>query len=642
MNRIILFIFLLLISNIGNSQTPEERKKITESYDYSEIEKLRAEIQKKEEQRKERLNQYLKAKGKRAGDRKFEKDGVVYELIDIMPDGTKLYFNTFNEGSAKTIKSNSLNTGGALNLHVNGENMIAGVWDVGIARLTHVEFPNKKITVGDGSTVEDSHSTHVTGTIAAVGVSPSSKGIAPATSVYAFDWKNNATEMLNFEKEEGGLLVSNHSYGLGAFNEDGKALPVGYFGAYDYYSYYYDAFSRQFSKHQIVVSAGNDREKYLEINPNKNGYELIRQMGNSKNVLTVAAVRELLNYTQPSDVKLTTFSNTGPTDDGRIKPNISAKGLGVYSSYYDKDNPADNSYATRNGTSMSTPAITGSILLLQQHFNNLNNQYMESATVRGLLQHTAREAGDDDGPDYKFGWGLANIEAAAIAISDRNNGSFIEENTLSNHSTYTQEITAFGSEPLIVSISWTDLGASNYNNGYNTDPVEDPNEIYLVNDLDIKVTDESNTVYYPWKLDGKNPSKAATRGDNKVDNFERIDIKNPKGKYRIEVSHKGNLAYNAQKYSLIVTGPNLDLGTGETTLSTFETKVYPIPAKNTITISVKEAAGYTIYEMTGKRISSGKLLSGENVVDISDLSQGVYIIKIDNGSKTETKKIIVQ
>jgi branched-subunit amino acid transport protein AzlD len=49
-----------------------------------------------------------------------------------------------------------------------------------------------------------------------------------------------------------------------------------------------------------------------------------------------------------------------------------------------------NIQETLSGTSI---AITGLIVLLQQHYKNVNNVFMKAATVRGLLCHSADEAG---------------------------------------------------------------------------------------------------------------------------------------------------------------------------------------------------------------------------------------------------------
>ena len=91
-------------------------------------------------------------------------------------------------------------------------------------------------------------------------------------------------------------------------------------------------------------------------------------MSNSKNGITSAAVEGVSNYTGPGDVVMSTFSNWGPTDDGRIKPDISSQGVDVSST----SNGSNTAYSNSNGTSMSAPAITGLLMLLQQHHNNIN------------------------------------------------------------------------------------------------------------------------------------------------------------------------------------------------------------------------------------------------------------------------------
>ena len=94
----------------------------------------------------------------------------------------------------------------------------------------------------------------------------------------------------------------------------------------------------------------------------------------------------------------------GPTDDGRIKPDISAKGGKHVFLYWSIKR--FSSYARNfSGTSMSAPNVSGSLLLLQQHYNDLNGEYMLASTLRALALHTADEAGFAPGPDYRFGLG---------------------------------------------------------------------------------------------------------------------------------------------------------------------------------------------------------------------------------------------
>lgn len=59
---------------------------------------------------------------------------------------------------------------------------------------------------------------------------------------------------------------------------------------------------------------------------------------------------------------MSSFSSWGPTDDGRIKPDIVADGVSVFSTTATHD----SSYGYKSGTSMATPNAAGSLLLLQE------------------------------------------------------------------------------------------------------------------------------------------------------------------------------------------------------------------------------------------------------------------------------------
>jgi hypothetical protein len=201
---------------------------------------------------------------------------------------------------------------------------------------------------------------------------------------------------------------------------------------------------------------------------------------------------------------------------------------------------------------MSSPNVTGTCALLQQHYQNTHSSSsMRSATLKGLTIHSADEAGAAAGPDYIYGWGLMNAEQAAELISlDSYGNNVIDERVLSNGSTYTRSIESDGTNPLRVTICWTDpqgipLSSDLLNN---RTPM-------LVNDLDLKLT-ENSIAYYPWKLDPDNPSNAATNStENNVDNVEQVYISDPvEGTYTIEVSHDGTLSGGSQAFSIIVSG----------------------------------------------------------------------------------------
>jgi hypothetical protein len=303
------------------------------------------------------------------------------------------------------------------------------------------------------------------------------------------------------------------------------------------------------------------------------------------------------------------------------------KGVNVLSTV----STSDTSIGYMSGTSMATPGVTGVVLLLQQYYNQLYSNFMKSATVKGLILHTADEAGSTIGPDYSFGWGLINATKSAIAIRDKNSTtstkSVIEELTLNNAATYTKTITASGTTPLKISISWTDPQAPTSNNG-----TIDPTTKYLVNDLDIKVS-QNGVDYFPWKLQGmSNTSGPATNaGTNDVDNFERVDINNPSGTYTITVTHKGTLSGGSQNFSLIATSDNLATLSTSEAIKANDSKVefYPNPAKNYIQINeIDKDLLINIYDVSGKLVLTSKLV--DNRITISQLVKGNYIANFIN------------
>lgn len=615
-SKIILLIISLLFAGVYG-QSIEERKTITSHSNKASNAILQQRLNIEKIQRNLRLSQFLDQNPEYSRRIRFLNFGIK-ELIDVLPNGEFIFAETDNAGAALTARANRLYNGGGLGLNIQGQNMIAGVWDGGSARTTHQEFTvggNSKITNMDGSANID-HATHVTGTICAQGILSTVKGIAFNASVINYDWNDDLSEMLS--QASAGLLTSNHSYGFGALSN------IWFFGAYDSRAQSFDEICYNNPYYLPVVSAGNSRNDTTAPAStqlgNKGGYDLIFGHGNAKNAMTVAAVNEVSNYVDESSITMSSFSSWGPSDDGRIKPDISTKGVGVRSTL----STSNTATGLSSGTSMASPGITGVVLLLQQYYNQLYSNYMRSATVKGLILHTADEAGNWPGPDYEYGWGLVNAEKAAIAIRDKNSitssKSIIDELTLSNGMTYTKNISASGSTPLKISISWTDPQSSIINTG-----TVDPTIKYLVNDLDIKVTKDGNTSY-PWKMQGMAlPFEAATNAStNDVDNFERVDINNPSGTYTITVTHKGILSGGSQNFSLIATAASLStLGVGEITQKEMA-DIYPNPARDYIYINENESnLKVTVYDVTGKVVLNSSSLN--NRFDISNLKKGNYV-----------------
>lgn len=631
-----IYFLIILVPAIYLSQTKEERRKIGSHSDIPANIQLLSEIGNIEAEKADRVKEYLKKYPDVQRVVKFGKYGLK-ELRDISASGDPIYVSTYNTGASATARANRLYSGGSLGLNIQGQNMTAGIWDGGVVRATHQEFLQgmfSKVNVVDSGPIGD-HGTHVAGTIAATGVNPTVRGVAFNASLTSYNWTNDLSEMLI--EAQGGMLVSNHSYGPLLSNDN----QIGILGAYGNDARLVDNLCYNNPYYLPVFAAGNNRNDttapYATQLGTKSGYDLIAGDAIGKNVLTVAAVQNVPNYTGSSSVIMSTFSNYGPSDDGRIKPEISTKGVNVISTV----SSSDTAIGSNSGTSMAAPGVTGVVLLLQQYHNLLYSDYMRAATVKGLIMHTADEAGTSAGPDYSFGWGLINAESSAVLIRDKNLGSgrsIIEENTLASGATFTKSIVSSGSQPLKVSISWTD---PQFNNA-NTSAV-DPSTKYLVNDLDIKVTSSTGTVYYPWKLQGMGaPSNPATNvSTNDVDNFERVDIPGTPGTYTITVTHKGTLTGGPQNFSLIASGGSIaTLSTADANSKSRSIRIYPNPASDWINFDNNgEDATAVILDASGKFIRREVIKHGK--ISIKDLTTGNYMLLYsDKKSGNETFKFI--
>lgn len=516
--------------------------------------------------------------------------------VDAM--GFPSYTATFSNAiAAATTRANQLWPGGASGLNLSGSSSNMknklGIWDENGILVSHVELTGR-ITPKDNPTGIVDHSTHVSGTMMASGVNPSAKGMAfGLQGMIAYDFQNFTAEMFT---ESPNLLVSNHSYGTIAgwsqnsdqgdrweFWGQPEATEDFKFGFYSDISQALDSISYNAPNYLIVMSAGNNRTEtgpavgspYFRFNASgqmvaagnrpsgissNDLYDCIPAYNGAKNVLTVGAVSGIpLGYNKKEDVIMSSFSSWGPTDDGRIKPDIVADGVSVLSPI----STSNTSYASFSGTSMSSPNASGSLFLIQEYYSKLKaGAFLRSATLKGLAIHTADEAGTTNGPDYQFGWGLLNVEKAASVLTaavPSNNAATsahqLYENTLTQGQTFTTNVIASGKQPLSATICWTDVkGTVDATNPINSRAKK------LVNDLDIRITTGSGAslkTYLPWTLDPNVPGSAAIPGDNTIDNVERINITDstiPGQTYTITVTHKGTLARSSQAYSLLISG----------------------------------------------------------------------------------------
>ncbi|MEN8006595.1 MAG: S8 family serine peptidase [Candidatus Krumholzibacteriota bacterium] len=508
-------------------------------------------------------------------------------LLRGIRNGRPLYYQTTNLFAAQTVGTDHLWPGGITGMNLSGANLPGelALWDAGRVMDTHQEFGGR-VYQQDAPTYIGYHATHVAGTLIAAGTVPIAKGMSPSAYLHSYDWSLDDSEMA--AAAAGGLLVSNHSYSnlTGWLYRSGEAIPWYWygdpaisetedpgFGMYDVQSQGWDQIAHDAPNYLIVKSAGNDRNDFgpaagtqhyvwdtgtagwvtstttRAADGGVQGYDSIPYKGNAKNILTIGAVFDISGgWSQASDVVNSTFGGWGPTDDGRIKPDLVANGLGLYSCYID----SNSSYIGLSGTSMSSPNTAGTLNLLAQLWRDTHaGQTPRSATLKGIALHTASEAGSSPGPDYSFGWGLLNALGAAYLIAgDVSFDGRAVESVLSSGTADTLVYWSDGINPVAATICWTDPAAAP--SVWSLDP-PDPK---LVNDLDLRIERVADTIsFLPWTLDPANPTAAATPGFNFRDNVEKVEIASPiAGLHRLIIAHKGTLDGGSQAYSLLTSG----------------------------------------------------------------------------------------
>ena len=262
------------------------------------------------------------------------------------------------------------------------------------------------------------------------------------------------------------------------------------------------------------------------------------------------------------------FSSRGPTDDGRIKPDVVAPGTYVLSGYSDMyqqgydaaPNPQNNAwqydgwgypynqfYKYMGGTSMSNPLTAGAAALVRDYYQKAHNHAASAALTKATLINSAVDMLDEnnDGsndndypiPNNHEGWGRVNVAAATDGSAQ-----FVDETSGVNTNgamSYQYSIGSAGSS-FKVTLVWTDYPGS-------TGAAK-----ALVNDLDLKVTSPSGQVYYGnvfnngWSTTGGNADR--------INNVENVYVQAAEsGTWTVEV--KGyNVPNGPQPFALVIDG----------------------------------------------------------------------------------------
>ncbi|MCW5849679.1 MAG: S8 family serine peptidase [Anaerolineae bacterium] len=281
------------------------------------------------------------------------------------------------------------------------------------------------------------------------------------------------------------------------------------------------------------------------------------------------------------------FSSRGPTDDGRIKPDIVAPGTNILSTrsadpgfdptiyswgVYD----ANPKYVFNGGTSMSTPLTAGAAALVREFLQKNGFAQPSAALVKGTLIHHARELTPGQygtgpqqeippRPNWVEGWGRVDLGPLFPTAPTQ---QWFDDHTVglwtgqtADYSPATQRLTVVNaSVPLRVTLVWSDY------------PAALAAQAQLVNDLDLEVTSPSGVVY-PLSID-------------RLNNVEMAEIRAPElGAWRVTV-RAVNVPQGPQPFALVVTG-----GLGESTPPTPSPTPYTGPRPYSVYLPLVSKGG---------------------------------------------------
>lgn len=481
---------------------------------------------------------------------------------------------------------------------LTGEGVTLSFFEFAPADTTHVEFGGRLTTHLTGTETGDvDHATHVAGTIIAGGSNATAKGMAPGATLHEFSARGDSM----FNRKEAlptfGSVADNNSWGYvlgwctapsceGWVWDDTEE----YYGAYDVtYTAPIDRISRS-TNVLFVHSAGNDAEKrgprFVENNAHRhtddagdlitgtfcysqNGSgtdcpvpactagmapggiaycetkrhpEIIAELpppygsvgltASAKNIIAVGAV--------DTGGNVASFSSRGPARDGRVKPDLVARGVAVFSTR------PNGIYGSKNGTSMAAPAVTGmSALLTQQWRRTYAGASPATAVLKTLFIAGAQDLGRP-GPDYDYGFGLANAKNSVdLIIADGGVGRRVKRGAVATGASFETPLTVGATQNLRVVLGWSDPEVIIF-------PQDGLATATLVNDLDVKIVTPGGETILPYILDRTQPTQDATRGVNTIDNTEVIEIANAaSGTYRVIVSGTRITAQSPQAFVLV-------------------------------------------------------------------------------------------
>ncbi|HJH31713.1 MAG TPA: PGF-pre-PGF domain-containing protein [Methanosarcinaceae archaeon] len=437
------------------------------------------------------------------------------------------------------IAADIINVSYVRNTHgLTGSGQIVAVADTGLDTgvdddSMHDDIEGRIVTLhawwadeGDnGGADYHGHGTHVAGSVLGNGSCSDGQyaGMAPMAKLVfqalQYDGSNSSLngsllipqnlELIFQEAYDDDAKIHSNSWGSGDYSLHGD---------YTSCSQYVDSFMWNNTDMLIVFAAGN----YGDESGNT-----ISPPSTAKNALTVGASENLRldkgsNANNIDDIAY--FSSRGPTNDGRIKPDVVAPGTSIISTA--SSLKSDNNYTYMNGTSMATPITAGAAALVRQYY--VENESLTSPSAALIKATLINGAANMGLPTNDQGWGRVDIEKSLFPTSPRTM-RYHDNISLTTSQLWSVSYYVNSSfEALRVTLVWTDYPSATFVGKA------------LVNNLDLNMT-------------GPDGSYLGNGGDN-TNNVEQVELLSPTvGRYTIEVNGT-NIPYGPQPFALVISG----------------------------------------------------------------------------------------